>query len=309
LTERASQASDPGTAAATWLARLRAHDVSDEDRAAFATWLAADARHRREFDQLTELWHALEGVARASALPPTLRAGRRSYRLPLAAAAAVLVTALAVFMRPWSETYRTEHGVLAMHVLDDGTRLHLNTESAVRVAFDQSARRIELESGELFVEVAPDRARPLTVGTRFGDAVATGTAFAVRDTADRVLVTVTEGHVRVRARDASTRDLEVGDQAELGPEALVTRRVDGEAVTSWRDGALVYDGVPLAKLIEDLNRYLPRRMTIADPELANQRVSAVLRLGDQEEMLEALAKTLPMRWTVVSDTLILLHAA
>ena len=308
MIERVSEASDPSTAAATWLARLRAHDVSDSDRAAFATWLAADARHGREFDQLTELWHALESVARASPLPPTLTRARPSYRLPLAAAAMVLMTALVLFMRPWTETYRTEHGVLAMHVLDDGTRLHLNTESAVRVAFDRGARRIELEHGELFVEVAHDPARPLTVGTRFGDAVATGTAFAVRDTADRVFVTVTEGHVRVRSREA-TRNLDVGDQAELGPDAVVTRRVDGQAVTSWRDGALVYDGVPLARLIDDLNRYLPRHMTIADPELGNQRVSAVLRLGDQEEMLEALARTLPMRWTVVSDTLILLHAA
>lgn len=308
MIERVSQTSDVATAAATWLARLRAPDVSDEDRASFAAWLAADARHRREFDGLTDLWHQLEAVARAAPVP-VAAARPVSYRLPLAAAAVVLLTAVVIFMRPWTETYRTAHGTVTTHVLDDGTRLELNTESAVRVEYNSKTRRIELERGELFVEVARDPARPLIVVTRYGEALATGTAFAVRDAEQRVFVTVTEGHVRVRSSDATTQMLDAGDQAVLDADTTVTRRVDGNAVTSWRDGALVYDGVSLAELIDDLNRYLPRHMTIADPELATQRVSAVLRIGDQEQMLEALSRTLPMRWTVVSDTLILLHAA
>jgi transmembrane sensor len=304
LIERISPESD----AAAWLARLRAHDVTDDDRASFAAWLAADARHRAEFDALTDLWHELEPVARSAALPP-LSVRRASPRLPLAAAAVVLLTAVVLFVQPFTESYRTVRGGLATHVLHDGTRLHLNTETAVHIDYDDNERRIVLDHGELFVEVASDPDRPLTVVTRYGDAMATGTAFAVRDAADRVFVTVTEGRVRVRSADTSTQMLGTDDQAVLGPTAAITRRVDGDAVTSWRDGALVYDGVPLGDLIDDLNRYLPRRMRIADPELATRRVSAVLRLGDQEQMLEALSRTLPMRWTIVSDTLILLHAA
>jgi transmembrane sensor len=287
---------------------LRAHDVTDDDRAAFAAWLARDSRHRREFDELTELWHETAPVARAASIPPIRTVGRH-WQLPLALAASALIAAVLFFTKPWVESYRTIHGALATHVLKDGSRLHLNTETTVHVEIDRDARRVTLDRGELFVEVAHDVERPFTVVTRFGGATATGTAFAVRDAVDRAFVTVTEGRVRVAARDGETQTLEPGEQAELGSTDVTTRHVDRASAASWKDGELVYDGVTLAELVEDLNRYLPRRMSITDPVLGARRVSAVLRLGDQEEMLEALSRALPMRWTVVSDTLILLHAA
>jgi len=46
-----------------WIARLRAHDVSDSDRINFVEWLAVE-RHRREFDVLLELWEQLSCVTR-----------------------------------------------------------------------------------------------------------------------------------------------------------------------------------------------------------------------------------------------------
>lgn len=48
--------------AALWIARLRAHDVSDADRAQFAEWISNE-RHRSEFDALLELWERLSCVA------------------------------------------------------------------------------------------------------------------------------------------------------------------------------------------------------------------------------------------------------
>jgi ferric-dicitrate binding protein FerR (iron transport regulator) len=45
-----------------WIARLRAHDVSSNDRARFIEWIA-DARNRREFDALLRIWEQLGCVA------------------------------------------------------------------------------------------------------------------------------------------------------------------------------------------------------------------------------------------------------
>ncbi len=44
-----------------WIARLRADDVSDDDRERFIEWFA-DPRHRHEFDTVFALWERLAGL-------------------------------------------------------------------------------------------------------------------------------------------------------------------------------------------------------------------------------------------------------
>jgi transmembrane sensor len=41
-----------------WIARLRSHDVSNQDRATFTEWMA-DPNHRAAFDELLALWEQL----------------------------------------------------------------------------------------------------------------------------------------------------------------------------------------------------------------------------------------------------------
>ena len=299
--------------AAAWFGRLRAPDVSNDERAEFAAWLAADPRHQREFDTFLELWEHLGPVARGAAQPlPQPRHRYRvslGYRVPLAMAASALLATMLWLMLPGGERHLTEHGEIAQFQLRDGSELHLNTDSAARVLFDAESREVRLERGELFIEVEPDPTRPLSVITAHGSATAVGTAFAVRDTGSATLVTVTEGLVRVSAADGAARDVAPGEQARLAMSGIEAHPADAAGTARWRTGELVYDGVPLADLIADLNRYLPTRMTIADPELATIRVSAVLVLGEQSEMLEALTRSLPLRWSAVSDRLIIIQRA
>jgi ferric-dicitrate binding protein FerR (iron transport regulator) len=49
--------------AIAWIARLRAHDVSAEERSRFAEWLAGDVRHSAAFDEIVDLWQRLGVVA------------------------------------------------------------------------------------------------------------------------------------------------------------------------------------------------------------------------------------------------------
>jgi len=49
--------------AIAWIARLRAHDVSADERSRFAEWLAKDVRHSAAFDEIVDLWQRLGVVA------------------------------------------------------------------------------------------------------------------------------------------------------------------------------------------------------------------------------------------------------
>jgi len=301
-------------AAVEWFVRLKAGDGSNELRGEFAEWLAASEHHKTAFDELLVLW---DGLALAKDLPFSEIAvkrvavkrfeGRRRFWFP-ATIAASLMLVVALLFAPSGTTYESEHGKITPLDLADGSHVHLNTSSRIEVDLSEQERSVRLLTGQAFFKVAKDLNRSFVVHTAHGDVRAIGTAFEVNTLNDQLEVTVTEGVVEVQTPLGKHHRAAAGRQVRVTDEQISEQGVDALAETAWREGRLVYDGVPLEQLIGDLNRYLPRRMTVVDDQLARTPVSAVLQLEDQELMLQALSLSLPLRWQSVSDNLILILA-
>ena len=308
--------------AAEWIGRLRAPDVGSADRHAFARWLARSPAHRAAFDTMADLYDGLGVLAQAGTADVVVPAptARMLSRPALAAASLFVAMAVLVGALQWLDAdrleVRTAQGETREVLLPDGTRLQLNTSTSVEFEADDARRDLHLTlGGEIYVDVAHDPTRPFVVHTDHGDARAVGTAFGVRSEAARTTVSVVEGEVAVRSasRDGdggarTERSVAAGERLDVtaGASPGALQALDAAAL-GWRDGRLVYDDVPLAELVEDLNRYLPRRMTISDGDLARTRVSAILTLSDQDTMLEALAQVLPLGWVRISDTVVVIH--
>ena len=144
---------------------------------------------------------------------------------------------------------------------------------------------------------------------RYASIEAVGTAFAVRETPGFTSVGVTEGVVAVSSADVDdVQLLQEGQQSTISATLTDFQAYDASTALAWQRGLLIYDDVRLDELLADLNRYLPKAMTLNDDELADKRVSGVLYLEDQDAMLEALGKLLPIRWKSVSDNLIIITA-
>lgn len=298
-------------AAIEWIARLRASDVTDAERADFAEWLAASDAHKRAFDDMAALW-GLTAQLEVSDVPApaTQKPGLRRWA-PMALAASAFLAFAALLLAGGGDTFRTELGEQRRVVLVDGSSIYLNTGTKIEVRYSDSARNVLLETGgEAYFEVASDAKRPFTVRTTHGTAEALGTAFNVFANAAFTAVAVTEGRVGVTSPDGDTGTLQATQRARLAEGDLVLENAPRPAdIAAWRTGRLVYDGITLQALVADLNRYLPKPMSLADARLADMSVSAVLTLQEQDAMLDALAHSLDLRWTTVSDNLILLHAA
>ena len=288
-----------------WLARLRADDVTPQETADFAIWLAASSAHQQAFDEAAEIWQLTAHMPPQSIplKPATLR-----YRrvLPLATAASVLFAAFLMVVQLATPGFATGKGEQRRIVLADGSIAFLNTASKIQVDYSTDERRIVLQQGEVWFDVAKNTQRPFVVDGRYADAQAVGTAFSVRETQGFTRVSVTEGTVVLFNEDGGESPLlGPGDEGTVFRTTTDYRQIDPDVVLGWQRGQLVYNDVRLDELLNDLNRYLPKTMTINDLHLESLRVSAVLNLDDQEAMLEALSKTLPIRWKSLSDTLII----
>ncbi len=212
--------------------------------------------------------------------------------------------------------YRTAVGEMSQVTLDDGSKLQLNTDSEVRVDFSASTRQLELISGEVFFDVAKDPSKPFVVNVGDDQVTAVGTAFNI----DALVggdteVLVTEGKVKVNhnsdGKVSAYQELFLtpGQSVKIiGNTPEIKEDLDPEALLSWRQGVLVFQGESLAEAIKEIDRYTPLSFTIMDEEVANVSVGGFFKAGDTEQLLLILKQNFGVSSTRIGDE-ILLHSS
>jgi len=298
--------------AAEWLMRLHDSGATDADRAACERWRQADPQHALAWERAERLLGKLGGLPAALAMPAldrprSLRAQRRAAVARLAALLAVAPAGWLVWsaadQRGWGADLRTATGERRTEHLADGSRLLLDTASAVDIRFDGALRLLTLRQGAISIETAADTAtphRPFVVDTAHGRLRALGTRFTVRQEGGRadggpVRLTVTEGAVEVTLRGAASPALVVqaGQQTVLRAGEVTSPQPLQPEATAWTHGMLMADAMPLAAFCAELSRYRPGLLQCA-PEVRALRVSGSFPLGDTDRTLTMLASTYPV---------------
>jgi transmembrane sensor len=296
--------------AASWYFRRDAGALPPAEEAAFREWLA-DPGHRAAYDEIARTWLALGDIERpATASPPR----RRSWRwLPLGAALAALL-AIAVVDGSWWARWRSDVvtgiGETQELILTDGSRVDLNTDSAMDIRYGESERRIRVVRGEALFTVAKDATRPFVVETASGSATALGTVFSVRQVEGETIVTVLESRVAVAPAAAAEQAaaLSPGQSARFSRTRLdAVESVDAEAETAWRRGKLIFVDRPLGEVVSELNRYHRGHIRIVDSSLRSYRVSGVFETKDPVRALGLIQTSLGLHATKLTDLLVLLH--
>ncbi len=305
--------------ATRWFARLRRDEVSAGDHAAFEAWQSESLAHRRAYREVERLWNMMDGLEPVP-IERSLRLTGRWPRLAGALVASLLVLVMGLYVAgslfdfgPWGMPhYRTAIGERRTVTLSDGSVVHLNTQSDIAVAFYDVERHVRLRSGEALFDVNADPERPFIVDAGAGRIRVTGTAFDVRLDGEAADVAVIRGHVDVlrrgEERQRAEAQLSAGEGVRVDASGVSeTAPVDVAAVTAWRQGRLVYRGVPLSRVVDDLNRYFTPPVRIGDASLEDVRLTAVIRLEDRDSILQALQTTLPLTVVTLPNGLTVLY--
>jgi transmembrane sensor len=270
--------------AARWVWRLDRDGRTPELEARLEAWLAQDARRRGAFMKAEAVWTLLDRARGAA--PPAWQAAearrskRESRRALLAGAGSAMAAAVVgggVLI--WREDqFRTGIGEIRRAPLKDGSAVVINTASAIEVAFRQKQRTIRLREGEAWFQVAHDVQRPFVVEAGAIRVRAVGTAFSVRRRPHGADILVTEGVVEAWV-DGATRTptrLKAGQSAFVDNDAAVREAAAAPAIVDrkleWRYGKIDLAGETLGEAVIDFNRYNARKLVIADPDIADERL-------------------------------------
>ena len=295
--------------AASWFVRLQRHPDDRGVQNEFETWLAADPAHRDDWALVSGAWDRFgdlkddpQILAARDALKADLAAKRRRPHMRWAAGiAATIVTAGSMLgYGAWRHAqnidaapaavvaaaphalavYRTPVGGQQIVTLQDGSKVTLSTDTEVRLTDWNERRGLTLVRGEAYFEVAKNPQKPFVVTAAGRTVTALGTAFDVRVDPGRWSVSLVEGKVRVAAAHTSV-DMTPGHHlVQTGAAPWTVEKRNLAELTSWRDGSLVFENRPLASIVEEMNRYSPRKVRIADANLAATPLSGRFKTGD-----------------------------
>ncbi|HEX5776397.1 MAG TPA: FecR domain-containing protein [Caulobacteraceae bacterium] len=304
------QAAIVNETAADWIARRDSGVWSPADQAALDRWLAASTHNRVAWLRLNAAWEQA-GAVGSTAAPPAAKAPWRRRAYAGAALAATLLAGVFAAVELSPRSYATTVGGSRAEMLDDGTRLELNTDSRVAVRHTDDLRRVKLDRGEAFFTVARED-RPFVVEAGAFSIDAGDAAFSVYRQGERVLVAVERGQVAVRRRDvpagsAAPVICNAGSLVEAGPSAtqLLTAPTRMERLLSWRRGLVSFDDARLGDVAAEFNRYNRTKLVITDPALAEARVGGAFRPTNLDAFLRILAQDLDVAATREDDRILL----
>lgn len=291
--------------AAEWLTLLMSGEFSQADRQRWQQWRAAapgNERAWRHIEAVSARLRGLHGAAAYRALSPVATGRRKTMALLLGLGVAGAAGALAFQSEPCrrlSADLHTGVGERRAWTLSDGTRLMLNTASAVDIRFDGRRRLLKLVAGEIMIVTGHAELgveRPFLVQTADGRVQALGTVFTVRQLAGQTQVSVQKGAVQATPADLprTARMLRAGEQTMFSSTHIAAPTPASTDNAAWTLGAIVADNMRLADFLAELGRHR-HGVLRCDPAVADLRFSGVFPLTDTGAILAMLPNSLPVR--------------
>ena len=324
------------------LVRLWSDQLSEAEVAAIHNRMQGDPHYRDKLHGILAVFASMERMAGDRAIEGIaweyrhlLRERRTKWRLALGMAAGVLVALGAVLtvFSPWRgpddshlQKYFTRIGEQQTIELNDGSVITLNTTGQLVVDYSEAARRILLERGEAYFEVADDPERSFTVDLGLRSVTAVGTAFNIRKDPERYQVAVIEGAVAlhegtedvsappppVSIRGPGPRRVEAGWVAEFdvsSDELTAFRPESMDRYRDWRSGLLSFSYEPLSQVVQELNRYSRKKILIEDASVMDLSVVTAIRVTDIDAALHGLEQALPIKVTRYYDRIVIAASA
>ena len=307
--------------ACTWFIKLQGENVTPQIHQDFNQWLASDSLNSKAWQEVQLLFSSLEMPAKNLRATDVGRSGSNipkqanlSKFIPYVIAACVFIFASLTFnfqtklLQNLESDYHTTTGSQKLINLADGSRLLLNTDSAVTIDIASDVRQVNLLRGEVFFEVAHAPQRPFWVVAGEARARVTGTEFSVGRNKDNVTITVAKGRVEtsVKSHDEITALVSGESVNYQGMNLISYQPIDIDKTLAWRNGQMVFVQQSLNEVVEQINRYRPGLLIISNEQLKKRAVTAVFSMDRLDDAIKALEQTLGIHVTRLTNYLILL---
>lgn len=199
----------------------------------------------------------------------------------------------------------TQNAQRANLTLSDGTRVQLNADSKLQLpdVFHPDKREVYLE-GEAFFDVARNPEKPFIIYSDKARVQVLGTSLGVRSyPGDEFFrVVVKEGKVSVKSD--SENEEAVLEKNELATVNFSNNNItveevqDMELYLGWTEGFLKFRDSRMVDVKKELERKYDISVVLADEDIAQMRLTAVLKSKSIRNVLDVIATSLDIDYTM-----------
>ncbi|AKA23048.1 FecR domain-containing protein [Pseudomonas chlororaphis] len=306
--------------ATRWWVLMNSGQASEAEHRAYQRWRSEDPRHEQLCRQLetrlgvfqVPIAQGIDGQLLQRALnAPGSR--RKVLQRALLGAGVMLGAGALLSQHGWpmaelTADLRTGTGQRQSLTLPDGSQLRLNARSAANIDFDPQRRVVQLLEGEMLLSLARDPARPFFLQTAQVRVQASGSRLLLRERDGQGQATALDGPLDIAGHGGERLQLPGGHEVTYDAFHFGPVRPSRSSATAWVDGLLELRDTPLSEVVEALRPYR-RGVLRLDPAIAGLRVSGLFRLDNPQQILDSLARTLPIRITRHTELWVTLSAA
>lgn len=332
-----------------WISKID-RGLSEDEKQEFRDWIKLSDAHQDSLFDVANLFDELSVLNELSGLFPLrdkeTTAPRRVFSEKVRFGIAASLTLAVITSVTWlfnaqinhesanlvalqSRVAETQIGEQRPISLNDGSVIHLNTNSQVEISFSNLQRKITLVRGEAHFDVAHDPSRPFVVVAGDNTVTAVGTAFNVELlNQEHFELLVTEGKVLVKegALKSNSPGELLAPSHPMNAEGMLVK--SGEKVffdgsnsplktlsldqvqrdLAWQQGMVVFQGEPLEEALFEVSRYTSIQFEVNDADLKQTRVAGYFKAGDIDGLLFALKNNFDIQSKKVDERTILLSS-
>ena len=337
----------------TLLAKFFADEANEQEKEFIATWLE-NPENKREFEKAKAAWegnfqtdidfdseriknlltnkinlHEKENAAKKKEVKQyhLYQEKRRTRQNYLSIAATIIILILAgLGSYRYFLTENTDLKEMAMIEkanpkgrkstikLPDGSMVHLNAESSIRIPehFAADSREVYLE-GEAFFVIERDENRPFLVHSADMVTQVLGTSFNVKAfPGDKVFeVVVATGKVGVSSEEANNPSLILtpNEQGAFNRNEFQfsKKKVNIKRFLCWKDGILFFQDEKLETIIPDLERWFGVEINVQNVDISKKKFTGEFENMSLEHVLKGMSFSLGFDYSFENDTVILFN--
>ncbi|SDJ58123.1 FecR family protein [Pedobacter sp. ok626] len=278
------------------------------------SWLDASPDNASYFLQFEKIWNSskvLSGQSQVNENDAWLRFKQKTgsnntitrqlkprYNWLKVAAVFVLIAAgwsLYNILSPASYIDLTAGNTVTTKTLPDGSELTLNKNARLSYANNfKRNRSVHLQQGDVFFNVAHDKAKPFVIEIDKVSVLVVGTSFNIKHLANQTEVIVETGIVKVSFGKAEI-SLQKGEKVVISnhTDKLIKEQNTDQLYNYYRSNEFIANNTPLWRMVEVLNEQYSANIVINDPAIKNLPLNTTLKTSASlDRNLDVICKTL-----------------
>lgn len=307
------------------LIKFLLNETTAEESRTVQSWISANAENRKYFQQFERIWNESTSLAESSNvdeeqawqnfkqrvnekqanIPLVKKINPPKFWLRIAAAFAICFGAWLVYEQFGGQYTNLESQDLVLtQELPDGSSLVLNKNTHISYAKNfKTNRRVEIEQGEVFFNVAHDRSYPFVIEINNVKVEVVGTSFNIKKVKKGVEVIVETGIVKVTEKNKEAGKAQIELRLIKGESVLLAndedlaakKQTEDELYNYYRTQLFIANNTPLDRLVAILSEAYGTKISLHG-SLKNERISTTLPFKYAlEKNLDIICETLDLK--------------